>query len=428
MRKAERGTRRKGTEHRHVMTVIVLGGMLAAGAAGVCLVPTRVAPTLGCRLVPAPFTEAIEARGEIATLRFVDVRAPTSPYERQLIYLCPEGTEVKAGAVLARFDPAPLLLHLDALDEQRRELLMKIEETDAEWDGRIFDQKVLADASRENLTLSGIRRQSLRYEPRLRRTRGRIEFNQVRREVQAARTRTDGARRRKDTKLETKARQLEWLDNRIARANEALSEYTVRAPVDSLVVYPPILTGDTVRKVALGDTLSRGRSFMHLPDFGALVVRVHLEEAEVNRLVEGGHVRFVTHADRAHAFDGTILSIARYAGRGTYRRHKQFFEVLAGITAHARMADARPGMVVNATFVLAEYDDVLAVPRDFVFGEGAERSMLLRLPDGSRQAVRLEEPVETRDYWLIAALPAGTGLTRADWTGGVDVVYGGQLP
>lgn len=359
----------------------------------------------------APFKEIIKLRGNIEPQRFVDVQAPASSCDRQLIQVAQEGSFVHTGEVVAEFDPGPLLLYIESIKEQLRDLDMSKEELGVLMDSRIFEVQVGVRSSKENLLLTDIKNQTLAYEAGLKRAGSSVELNLAKQKVKTAISRVGQVERQKEHRLADRVEAAGRLLDRLADAGEQLKQFTVTASADSIVIHPPIPVAGELRKVETGDYLSRGQPFLRLPDLSSLVVRGFLEEAEVQRVMPGQKASIHPIAYPSLVMDGEVQSVSRVAtqlpGRGT----RQFFEMAVRFDPKEYADLIKVGMVVDVSILIRDHGPVFAIPVDLAVPQGDRWQV--KQPGAIPETVTLDHATQRGDFLLVPEWPGGSGTNHA---------------
>lgn len=352
-----------------------------------------------------PFVETIDLRGHVEPLRYEDVRAPNSSAERQLIEMAPEGAFVKAGEVVASFDPGPLLLYIDVLKERLRDLQMSKEDLETLMDSRIFESRVGIQSSQQSLALAEIRKQTLNFESGLNQARSSVEVNLARQKVQNAKSLFGQTGRQKETRVATRVEDAARFLDRIGDVEAQLDDFTVKAPTDSIVVYPPVPVAGDLRKVETGDYLERGQSFMRLPDLGSLVVRAYLEEAQMERVKSGMPVIIRPVALPGTELSGAVDSVSPVPEILPGRGGRKFFAATIRIDAADHENDLKVGMVVGISIRVKDHGDVFAIPRDLAEsrdGRWVVKEMRNKSAPGE---VPLADASDCGDYLVVSKWP-----------------------
>jgi multidrug efflux pump subunit AcrA (membrane-fusion protein) len=362
-----------------------------------------------------PFVETIDLRGHVEPLRYEDVRAPNSSTERQVIELAPEGALVKAGDVVAQFDPGPLLLYIDVLKERLRDMEMSREDLETLMNSRIFESRVGVQSSQESLALAEIRKQALLYESGLNQARTSVEVNIARQKVKNAMSTLGQTGRQKETRVAYRVEDAERFLDKIREIEAQLEGFTAKAPTDSIVVYPPIPVAGDMRKVETGDFLERGQSFMMLPDLGSLVVRAYLEEAQMERVKQGMTVSISPVAFPGTILPGVVESVSPVPEILPERGGRKFFSATIRIQPSDRENDLKVGMVVGISIRVKDYGKVFAIPRD-----------LAAFRDGHWLVKQMREGAGLGEVPLADASDCGDFLIIPRWPGApatVTLVY-----
>lgn len=355
----------------------------------------------------ASFQEVIELRGHIEPRRFEDVQSPTVKVERQLIQVAPEGSVVAAGDIIAKFDPGPLLLYIESLKERLRDLEMSKEDMEGLMNSRIFEQQVGVKSTQQTLILAEIRKQALNYEAGLRKAGATVELNIAKQKVESNRGQLGQTVRQKTTRVADRVENAKLFLEKIGEVEAELETFTLRAKSDSIVVYPLIPVAGELRKVAAGDFLDRGQSFLQLPELSSLVVRGYLDESQVHHVTVGLKARIRPVALPDLVLDGEVLAVSRVATLLPGRGQRQFFEMLIRHAPVAHAAELKVGMVVGISVLVKDHGQIFAVPRELATPETNGWSVKLYREHAAPQRLALNRVVESGDHLLVSEWPGG---------------------
>lgn len=241
--------------------------------------------------------------GELAARRVVNISSKFNG-PAVLTYVAPEGTAIKKGDIIVRFDS------FQAENELAR---LEREVTVAETEGASLEHAVLPLELREmDVALadaryaSGAARQTLSDSLELEKE-GLVSTHEVERDRLQA-----GNAESKVQQLEEKSRlvrehihpaRLE--ESRAKRAaavrqrdlmREQVAQCAVAAPCDGEVVYLPLMFGAELRPARVGDTVYKNQEFLSIPEPGAWVVRISVPERELARVSPGMTARVTPRA------------------------------------------------------------------------------------------------------------------------------------
>jgi multidrug efflux pump subunit AcrA (membrane-fusion protein) len=273
------------------------------------------------------FVHEVSAQGNLRASRSVVVGVPPGvPSPLKIAWTCPDGSAVRKGDVVVRFEPTDFekrLLdgqddrasaqakadkerELAALAERTRErsaTLSALELTKA----REFQARDPEIFSRNQIIESGIDEQL---------SAARRDYAAEARQIEAS------VSKNKVQQIAVEQRQAELS---IARADKGLRSLELRAPEDGVILFERDWMG-TVMKV--GDTVWEGKTIASLPVLEQMEAEVFVLEADAGGLKVGkpAHVVLESHPDQT--YEATIASIDTLAKRPRNGVSTQYFGVI----------------------------------------------------------------------------------------------------
>lgn len=294
-----------------------------------------------------------------------------------IVEIAPEGTGVKAGDLLVRFDSSQI--ERDALRLERDHALARAELAGLEnaklplelrdLEGRLADAQTLRDSEQQYLAdCRQLLSEGLMSEQEVKQQE--LKAAAAESQVDTVRLTLDLTRRYLHPSALEKARAaLASTAQELDMARKQLENCTVRAPVDGTVAYKPVHIGAEFRTARVGDTIYRNQPFLALPDMTKPIVQCDVPESELSRVRVGSRAVLVPVAYPDLRLEGTVESVGSMAqslaGRPEWQR---YFRVGIGL----RESDdrLRAGMSVRAHVLSASEADTLQVPRASVLWEG----------------------------------------------------------
>jgi HlyD family secretion protein len=170
------------------------------------------------------------------------------------------------------------------------------------------------------------------------------------------------------------------------RAQEELSNATIRSPIRGMVLSRDVEIGSPVSSILnLG---ANATLVMVLGDISQVYVRGKVDEADIGlvRLAQPARIRVETFKDRP--FDGRVTQIAPM---GVERDNVVTFEVRASIDNAAGVL--RANMTANAEIVLEERKAALVIPESAVIYD-AERHTFAEVPSDRAKTGREKVPIK----------------------------------
>jgi RND family efflux transporter MFP subunit len=279
-------------------------------------------------------------------------------------WIADDGTRVKAGEPLVRFDPSEIEKELeDAADELARAHL-KAEKERAHGSAEV--RKLERDLALAREELAAARNFQKKDETVF----SRVEITESEIDEELARNREDHAREARrgqetlsGTELDLLGIDMRQAEAKIRRARGALAALTVTAPHDGVLVLKRNWRGEATR---VGDTVWNSQPLAEIPDLAQMQAEVYVLEADAGGLAPGKPATVtlesrpgVEHAARI----GRVDALAKPRFRGS---PVQYF----GITLTLDRTDPgvmKPGQRVRALLRLDERPRALTVPRQAVF-------------------------------------------------------------
>ena len=345
-----------------------------------------VAAERGDVRMTVPFQGELEAR----RVEMVAVGVQGSAVLAELV---PEGTPVKAGDLLARFDASQIEQDLARQENDLVRARQELESLEkAELPMELLDMESKRMEAQSELEAEERFLESARGLAE----RGLMSAGEVvqqERKVEALRTRGE----QMDTRMELTRKHVHTA--RLAKARAALEaaerqrDFTarqrelceVRAPVAGVATLVPLPVGGEYRTAHVGDTLFRNQIFLCLPDPAEHVVRGYIGEAELPWVKPGRAVEAVPGAYPHVKLIGRVESVGGMAqtrpGQPVWRK---FFPVQIALDA---LPEPMPvGISVRAEIVAGEAEHALALPREAVEWRGAQA--FVRKASGEEIAVQ----------------------------------------
>ncbi|MEM6486035.1 MAG: efflux RND transporter periplasmic adaptor subunit [Pseudomonadota bacterium] len=329
--------------------------------------------------------------------------------------LTPEGSQVKRGDVIARFDASELEREIVKLEEdyalvssELNSLLnatIPMELGDLEMDLQKFSDAVAAEqqflADSRALALEDIV--------------SSLEVDQQRAKVAQLEAEKAGiAQKLILTRDYLHPARVQRAEARVAAAQQALelanvqlANTTVVAPAGGIIVYKPLHIAGEYRTLRVGDTLHANQPFMLIPDMNDLVLRVLIPESELPRVRPGLDAVMIPSAFPELQLRGVIDTIGAVAetvpGKPAWQR---FFSLR--ISIDDKDARLRPGMSVIAHVIARQIENTLLVSRRAVQWKNGKAFVRLSEADQLFEQKVVLGAADDTDYEVISGLSEGS--------------------
>lgn len=362
------------------LLALVAAALWALGAGG----PPSVVPTW--TVAREDFVRTVAADGALVAVESTPVVVPQgAPTPARLAWLAPDGSAVKAGDVVLRFDPSDLeKQRLTAADELARSRL-EIERKRAADEATLGNLGRDAEAARLEAEMAGefasrdpeiySRRQIIESEIDAGLAHLRLEHAERSAQTQGRMTRLEGellALKRRRSELE------------LDRTSAGLAALTVTAPFDGILMLERGWRGELPQ---VGDSLWPGQTIAEIPRLEKMAAEVYVLEADAGGLAAGKPAQVVVEAHSEHWFAATVERVGKIAQPRIQGSPVQYFTVTLALerTDPALMT---PGQRVRAELELETATGVLSVPRQALF-ERAGRPVVYRSRDGAFEPVEV---------------------------------------
>jgi len=327
-------------------------------------VPTLVVSKAG-------FERRVVAEGNLEATDATPVTAPVNAQgQLKVAWLVPDGTPVKQGDVVVRFDPSEMERSLRDGESDRTTAQSRITGMRADTGGAI--RNLERDAALARRELEGAERYKI-DDPEVF-SRQEIIRSEIDRNLATQRITTSDTVRsiRQDVaKVDLDLLDIERRKAGIAidRASKGLEALEIKAPHDGILVYKRDWRGEIVK---VGDTLWAGQPVGEIPDLKTMQARVYVLEADAGGLAAGLPATVVVEAHPAIEYKAKIKKVDTLAKRRTGWIPVQYF----GATLELQATDAavmKPGQRVRAVLALDGRTDAISVPRNAIFEKDGKK-------------------------------------------------------
>lgn len=345
--------------------------------------PATVRVERGPLQVWATYTGRIEAR-RVHTLR------SQLGGQATLVELAPDGANVRAGEVIARFDPTRVereIVRLEAAYAAARSEYDMLREADgplkiADLERQCADARARADeeaallADSRQLAAEGLLSERDLRQQETRAAQAAARASQLDQQLRLTREFL------LPLNLEQARARLSAAERELELARQERRACDVIAPADGILGHLPTHIGGEFRTARVGDMLHLNQAFLILPDLSQLIVIITVPEAELGRIpVEAEAVvtpiAFPELSLSAHV-ENVGATAQSIAGKPSWQR---FFPASVAL----RQGDPRLRVGMSATVRILSYanERALLVPRAAVQWQGGQARVRVRKANGA---------------------------------------------
>jgi RND family efflux transporter MFP subunit len=309
------------------------------------------------------FLITVSESGELRAKNSVSVSAPRIRGNLKIVYLIPEGTYVKTGEAVVKFDPTEALTNLKDAEAKLEIAISEREKVVANHKAEMTRLESDLKSAGLSYELSKLNLEQMKFEAEIKQQEAKL--NHQRNELSFIKATQDLESRKIIHQSELNKVEIEAQQKRsdLERAKRDLEMLTLTAPMDGLVVYET--NWGTGRKVAIGDTPWSGMTLVSLPDLSTMESMTYVNEVDVSRVRKGLEVLVKLDAFQDSTFKGKISSVASL-GKNKDRDSKiKVFEITVEIYSQSEIL--KPGMTTSNKIIINEISNVIYVPQEAIF-------------------------------------------------------------
>ncbi len=328
-------------------------------------------------------------------------------------WLAPDGSRVRKGAAVIRFDPSAIEKRLVDAEDDLREAQLKMEKE--RLSGLSEVRKLQQDAALARAELEGARQFQKKDQTIF--SRSEIIESDIDQQLAEEHQKHAEASERTHQKLtgtETALLQIKvrQADAKIQQARRALQALSVAAPHDGVLILKRNWRGETTR---VGDSVWNGQPLAEIPDLSAMQAEVYVLEADAGGLKAGKPATVVVESAPGVSYPARIQRVDALAKPRIPGSPVQYF----GVTLELAKTDPRvmkPGQRVQATLLLDQSRNALLIPRQAVFDREG-RSVVYRQGGHGFEPVEVKLGASTLGRVVVeSGIAAGDRLALRDPT------------
>ena len=353
------------------------------------------------------FVRRVPAQGNLKAVRATPISVPPGvPGPFRIGWVATDGSRVKRGDVVIRFDPSAIEKRLVDAGDDLREARLKMEKEQIQGLSEV--RKLERDAAMARVELENARQFQKKDEMIFSRSEiieSNIDQGLAERRERHAEASQRTRRRLSATEtalLQIKVRQA---DAKIQQARQALQALAVTAPHDGVLILKRNWRGEPTR---VGDNVWNGQPLAEIPDLSAMQAEVYVLEADAGGLKPGRPATVAVESAPGVTYPARIARVDSLAKPRIPGSPVQYFAVTLAL-ARTDPKVMKPGQRVQATLQLDELKDALLAPRQAVF-EREGRSVVFRRKDrGGFEPVEVKLGASTMGRVVVAS-----GISRGD--------------
>ena len=332
--------------------------------------------------------------------------------------MVPEGTVVERGEFVAELDRSSLSNTL-----QDAQLSLEEEETQLEQ-AKLDSTLTLSEARNNIVDLEYTAEQAKlvveqsQYESPAVQRQAQIEYEQAERRLNQARENYQTQVKQAEANVRRRQTEVQEERNDVQRIQEIMSEFTIYAPENGMVIYKRNRDGSKVKE---GSSISAWDPIVaELPDFSVMESLTYINEVDIQKVRTGQRVNIGLDAMPEKQLTGQITSVANI-GEQRPNSNSKVFQVT--IRVNEPDSTLRPAMTTSNTIHISSVDSALYAPLetihtyndvDVVYKKEGQNAVMQQIVMGimNENDVVVHEGVDMSDQ-LYLSLPVDTsGIER----------------
>jgi multidrug efflux pump subunit AcrA (membrane-fusion protein) len=401
------------------IAVVVLAGLGAGAYAMFFRDRAPVAESVATYTVAhQKFVRRVTAEGNLQAVKATPISAPRNGGfgPMKIAWLAADGTNVKQGDVVVKFDPSDSEKHLRDGKADLDSANAKLAEENIKSRTAVADRETDADLATDELD------QQRRFQAKDQEIFSRNQIIESEVDEHLAGVKQDNAqqteqieKRRSKSNAAVIAVDKAKAQLAIDHANTALASMQVIAPNDGIFVIERNWRGQ-LRKV--GDQEMPGQTVAEIPLLETMEAEVYVLEVDGSGLTEKQPAELVVEARPDVTFHGKIKLVDKLAQPRQNGSPVQYFGVAIALDKTDRDV-MKPGQRVQATLVL-DQENAIVVPRQAVFDKDTKTIVYRKTPTGF-EPVTVELGAATTGRVVIkAGLHDGDEIALRDPTAKLD--------
>jgi HlyD family secretion protein len=324
------------------------------------------------------FLVSLTESGEISAKKSISIAAPRVRGGLKIIHLVPEGTYIKKGDVVAKFDPTDAMTKLREAEAQLEIAMSNKDKLMANQRSEIAKMESDLKSSELGFELSQLNMEQMKFEAEAKRREAELQHKKN--ELSYEQTKQSFASKKiiQQSELANIEVEIRQKKNELEKVQREVNALTLKAEAEGLVVYGTNWSNQG-RKFQIGDQAWGGQSIINLPDLSIMESKTSVNEVDVSKVTVGQEVKIKLDAFQDTTFIGKISDVAKLGKEKDSKSKIKVFEIKVLIDGTSEIL--KPGMTTSNQILIKEVPDTIFIPQEAVFEK--EGKFIVYLKDGS---------------------------------------------
>lgn len=388
-----------------LIVIIILVVVLSFGGSGV----SSNIPTFTVK--QDNFLVSLTESGEINAKNSISITAPRIRGSLKIVHLVLEGTYIKQGDIVAKFDPTEAVTKLKDAEAQLEIAMSNKDKLLANQSSEIAKMESDLKSSELGFELSELNMEQMKFEAEAKRREAELQHKKN--ELSYKQTKQSFASKKiiQQSELNNIEVEIRQKKNELEKAQREVSSLTLTADAEGLVVYGTNWSNQG-RKFQIGDQAWGGQAIINLPDLSKMESKTSVNEVDVSKIKVNQKVIIKLDAFQDTTFNGKISQVAKLGKEKDGSSKIKIFEIDVEIDGTSEIL--KPGMTTSNQIIINKIPDTIFIPQEAVFPR--EGAFIVFLQDGSSyDEIEVTLGDKSEDYIIVkSGLKAGQVVALRD--------------
>jgi multidrug efflux pump subunit AcrA (membrane-fusion protein) len=323
-----------------------------------------VFPTKGAFLVTVTTTGELQAKNSIDIKGSENARA-ANIWQMKISNIITEGTVVKKGDFVCELDKSEIV-------GKMKESQLTVQKLEAQFLQTKLDSALALSQARDELVNLFYAQEEKKivmdqsaYEAPAMKRQAEIDYERAQRNFDQAKKNYVTKTQQSIAKAQAAQVDLMKEQQRLDLYVKTVSEFTIKAPADGMVIYAREWNG---KKKVVGSQINAwDPTVATLPDLREMESITYVNEIDIQKIATGQRVKLKLDADPNKPLTGTVTSVANI-GEQRPNSDSKVFEVRVKVLEVD--TTLRPSMTTANEILVAKLDDAISIPLECVHTEG----------------------------------------------------------
>ncbi len=368
-------------------------------------------PTASAR--KGDFTAVIRCRGELKARKSIQVIAPKNVPELRIVWLASQGTPVKEGDVIVRFDPS-------SAKQQLQEKQAALRQAQAALDQAVAQHHVVSEQDKIELATAEYQVEKAKLEvskleivSRLQGEESRIDLGVAEKKLEVGRANADLNKASAAAKEASLARLRDKAKDEVELTEYRLAQMEVKAPSSGMFHILPNLSQGwlNAKPFKVGDQAWPGGVLAEIPDLDTLEMEGKIEEIDRGRMYVDQDVRVRIDSLPETTFPAKMIQLSPMTVMAWEWPPSRTFRGFARVAqADPRL---RPAMNGSMDVVIDRIPNAITVPAKAVFTKNGKPTVYV-VENGKARQVEVKMLARNPDEVAIGGINEGVNVALVE--------------